>query len=208
MCAQIRLQKVAEIQVLLISHISKAVLAMYLGTGLLKCSIHGMIDEVPGKTGCLAVVALLLLHPCDEDDLSNDYNPQDTPDDHDALERVHLHWISQARVNSGYRSGAYILRSKFSVEDVRRDNVTDRVCSIERGVVNSLLGLSRAITTHPGDEQRVDCIDESDQVVADKQTTFIRLRFGEGNQKCYSNDDDGDQGKQEGRLALESICEP
>ena len=43
----------------------------------------------------------------------------------------------------------YIFRSELRVEDVRRDDVTDGVTGIERGVVDGFLGLSSTIATHP-----------------------------------------------------------
>jgi hypothetical protein len=45
----------------------------------------------------------------------------------------------------------YVLRCEFGVEDVRRDDVADRVAGVERRVVDSLLGLSGAIGPHPSE---------------------------------------------------------
>jgi hypothetical protein len=43
----------------------------------------------------------------------------------------------------------YVLGCKLGVEDVRRNDVADRVTGVERRVVDGLLGLSGAIGSHP-----------------------------------------------------------
>lgn len=54
---------------------------MHLGTSLLELIVHRVIDEVPREPCSLSLVALLLLHPAEEEDLGDDYAPQDAPDD-------------------------------------------------------------------------------------------------------------------------------
>jgi hypothetical protein len=68
-----------EVNVLLVRHILQTVLAMYLGTSLVEIVAHRVIDWVPGEASCLTLVALLLLHPGDEEDLKDDDTPEDAP---------------------------------------------------------------------------------------------------------------------------------
>ena len=63
---------------------------MDLSTCLMEMAAHRVIDGVPRKTGCLTLIALLLLHPGDKNDLSDDYSPEDAPDYQDALKSVDL----------------------------------------------------------------------------------------------------------------------
>lgn len=53
-------------------------------------SAHGIIDRVPRKTSCLALVTLLLLHPRDDNNLQNHDTPEDAPDRENAFESIVL----------------------------------------------------------------------------------------------------------------------
>ena len=64
-----------EVDILLVCHILQTILAVHLGTSLMELVAHGVVDGVSGKASRLALVALLLLHPCDEEDLEDDYTP-------------------------------------------------------------------------------------------------------------------------------------
>lgn len=94
-CVQPHLKQVLEVQILLVRHILQAVLAMNLSTSLVKLLAHGVIDKLSGKTGSLALVALLLLHPGDEEDLADDDGPENAPDGQDTLEGVDLGLVSK-----------------------------------------------------------------------------------------------------------------
>lgn len=85
-----KLQQILEVNVLLIRHILEPILAMDLRTSLVELAAHGVVHRVSGKPGRLTLVRLLLLHPSDEDDLSNDDTPENTPDAQDAFKRVDL----------------------------------------------------------------------------------------------------------------------
>jgi len=87
---QSRLQQVLEVNVLLVCHVLQTVLSVDLSTSLMEMAAHRVIDGVPRKTGRLTLIALLLLHPGDEDYLSDNYSPEDAPDYQDALESVDL----------------------------------------------------------------------------------------------------------------------
>jgi len=87
---QSHLQQVLEVDVLLVCHVLQTVLSVDLGTCLMEMAAHRVIDRVPRKTGRLTLIALLLLHPGDEDDLSDNDSPEDAPDYQDALESVDL----------------------------------------------------------------------------------------------------------------------
>jgi len=56
----------------------------------MEMAAHRVIDGIPGKASRLALIALLLLHPGDEDDLSDNDTPEDAPDYQDALDSVDL----------------------------------------------------------------------------------------------------------------------
>jgi len=56
----------------------------------MEMTAHRVIDRVPGKTSRFTLIALFLLHPGDEKNLSDNNTPQDAPDDQDALESVDL----------------------------------------------------------------------------------------------------------------------
>jgi hypothetical protein len=59
---------------------------------------HAVIYKVPRETCGFALVGLLLLHPCDEDDLRDDDAPQNTPDSKDAFECIDLHPLEKSFV--------------------------------------------------------------------------------------------------------------
>jgi len=84
------LQQVLEVDVLLVCHVLQTVLSVDLSTCLMEMAAHRVIDRVPGKTSRLALIALLLLHPGDEKNLSDNNTPEDAPDDQDTLESVDL----------------------------------------------------------------------------------------------------------------------
>jgi hypothetical protein len=84
------LQQVLEVDVLLVRHILQTVLAVDLGTCFMEMAAHRKVDRVPGKTGRLALVALLILHPGDEDDLQDDYTTENAPNSQYTLKRVDL----------------------------------------------------------------------------------------------------------------------
>lgn len=180
---------------------------MNLGTGFVEIAVHGVVDKVSWEAGCLTLVSLLLLHPCDEEDLGNDDSPENAPDDQNAFESIDL-YVIVSRGSNMWMARTYVLWSKFGVEDVRGNDVSNGVASVERGVVDGLLGLSGAVATHPGDEQGVDGVYESDQVVSDKEATLVIRGLGECDQQSDSNDDDGDEAEQERRLALEPVSQP
>ena len=85
-----KLQQILEVNILLIRHILEPILAMDLCTSLVELAAHGVVHRVSGKTGRLTLVRLLLLHPSDEYDLSNDDTPENTPDAQNAFKRVDL----------------------------------------------------------------------------------------------------------------------
>lgn len=84
------LQQITEIQVLLVCHIRKTSIAVSLGTNFLIIAVHRIVDEVPGETCGLALIALLLLQPGDVEELQDDYTPKNAPDDQDSLEGIDL----------------------------------------------------------------------------------------------------------------------
>jgi hypothetical protein len=53
-----------------------------------------VVDEVPRESGGLSLVALLLLHPSEEEDLDDDYAPQDAPDYEDSFQGIPLDFVS------------------------------------------------------------------------------------------------------------------
>lgn len=63
---------------------------MNLGTSLVEFAAHGEILNNSGKSGCFALVALLLLHSGDVEDLENDNGPKDAPNNQDSLESIDL----------------------------------------------------------------------------------------------------------------------
>jgi hypothetical protein len=67
---------------------------MNLLASLVELAAHRVINEVPGQTGRLALILLLLLHPCDKYNLG-DYNaPKNAPDGKNAFERIDLRRVS------------------------------------------------------------------------------------------------------------------
>ena len=73
--ARLRLQQVAEVKVLLVGHVGQTILAVHFCTSLVEVAFHGVVDEVPGKTSRLTLISLLLLHPRDEEYLSDNDTP-------------------------------------------------------------------------------------------------------------------------------------
>jgi len=88
-----KLQQVLEVDVLLVCHVLQTVLSVDLSTCLMEMAAHRVIDRIPRKTSRLALIALLLLHPGDENDLSDNDSPEDAPNYQDALESVDLKTI-------------------------------------------------------------------------------------------------------------------
>lgn len=86
----IKLQQVLEVDVLLVSHILQTVLAMNFGTSLVEMTAHRIVDRISRKTGCFTLIALLLLHPGNQDNLSDDDTPKNAPDCQDTLESIDL----------------------------------------------------------------------------------------------------------------------
>jgi hypothetical protein len=84
------LQEVLEVDVLLVGHVLKTVLPVNLRASLVKLATHGVINRVSWEAGCFALVTLLLLHPCDEDNLNNDNSPKNAPYGKNALKSVDL----------------------------------------------------------------------------------------------------------------------
>jgi hypothetical protein len=85
-----KLQQVLEIDVLLVCHVVQTILSMDLSTSLVEMTAHRVILRVPGKTSRLTIIALLLLHPNDGENLCDNDTPKDTPDYQNALESVDL----------------------------------------------------------------------------------------------------------------------
>ena len=69
------LQEILEVEVLLVCHIPEAVLAVDLGACFVVLAAHGVIDKFSGQAGSLTLIAFLLLHPGDEEDLKNNNTP-------------------------------------------------------------------------------------------------------------------------------------
>lgn len=88
------LQQILEVNVLLVSHVLKTILAMDFGSSFMEGTTHGVIDNVPRDTRCLTLVGLLLLHPRNEHDLSHNNSPKDAPDSQYAFESVDLEDIT------------------------------------------------------------------------------------------------------------------
>jgi hypothetical protein len=86
----IRLQQVLEVQVLLVRHILQTVLAVDFFSSFVEVAAHGVVDKISRQTGGFTLVLLLLLHPCDEEDLSNDDTPENAPNRQDAFESIYL----------------------------------------------------------------------------------------------------------------------
>jgi hypothetical protein len=79
--------------ILLVRHILETVLAVDLGTRFVELVAHREIDRVPRKAGRLTLIALLRLHPGDEEDLGDDYAPENAPDSQDTFEGVGLKMV-------------------------------------------------------------------------------------------------------------------
>jgi hypothetical protein len=75
----IQLQQVLKVQVLLVRHILQAILAVYFFSSLMELAAHGVVDKVSRQTSSFSLVLLLLLHPSDEEDLSDNDAPEDAP---------------------------------------------------------------------------------------------------------------------------------
>jgi hypothetical protein len=151
---------------------------MDLLSGFVELSAHGVVDEISSKASRFTLVAFLLLHPRNQKDLCDDNSPENAPNNQDALESIDLHrslLVFDPEIATTCKT--YVLRSKLRVENVRSDDVSDRITRVERCVVNRLLRLSSAVPTHPRDEQRVDGVHESDEVVSDQQTALVRFRL-------------------------------
>jgi len=200
------LKQVLEVQILLVSHILQTVLAVNLCTGLVELVAHGKVLEGSGQSGCFTLVSLLLLDPSDVQDLKDDDYPEDDPNDQNTLESIDL-IICQYFLYDTDDEETYVLRCKLRVENVRCDDVANGVSGVERGVVDGLLGLSSTIATHPRNEQRVDGVHESDQIVPSEQTALVVLGLGKCDHQSNSNNDDRHKTEQEWRLALEAVCE-
>ena len=87
---QSHLQQVLEVDVLLVCHVLQTILSVDLSTCLMEMAAHRVIDGVPRETGRLTLIALLLLHPGDKNNLSDNYSPEDAPDYQDAFEGIDL----------------------------------------------------------------------------------------------------------------------
>ena len=70
------------------------------------------------------------------------------------------------------------MRRKLGVENVRRDDVANGITGVEGGVVGRLFSLSSDVAAHPGDEQRVEGVDERDQVVPNEKTGLVGFGLG------------------------------
>jgi hypothetical protein len=88
------LQQILEVQILFVGHILQAILAMDLFARFVELSTHGVIDKISWKTSCFTLIAFLLLHPGDQEDLCDDDAPEDAPDSQDAFESIDLDQIS------------------------------------------------------------------------------------------------------------------
>ena len=123
-------------------------LSVDLSTGLLELPAHRVVDQVTRETGSLTLVCLLLLHPPDQDDLQHDDTPENAPDRQNSFERIDLNNNSSVMdFTNKSGKGTYVLWSKLGIEDVGSDDVADGVASVERSVVDGLLGLSGAVAT-------------------------------------------------------------
>lgn len=201
------LQQVREVKVLLVGHVLQTVLAVDLCTSFVELVSHRVILEDSGKSSCLALVTLLLLAPSDVQDLEHDDHPEDDPDDQDTLESIDLNISLATCALCNFRLwSTYVLRCELGVEDVGCDNVANGVASVERGVVDGFLCLSSTVAAHPGDEERVDGVYESNEVVSGEQTALVGLGLWQCDHQSNSHNDNRHKTEQEWRLALEAVC--
>ena len=63
---------------------------MNLGTSFVELITHRQILDDSGESSCFTLIALLLLHPGDVDDLEDDDGPKDAPDDENTFQGVDL----------------------------------------------------------------------------------------------------------------------
>lgn len=63
---------------------------MHLSVGILLVSAHRVVYGVSRKTSCLTLIALLLLHPHDDEDLCNHDAPKNTPNRQNTFEGIYL----------------------------------------------------------------------------------------------------------------------
>ena len=57
-------------------------------------------------------------------------------------------------------------------------------------------------------QQRVDCVNKGKQIVPSEQTALVRLRLGQSDHQCNTDNDNCDKTKQEWGLELEAVGEP
>jgi len=84
------LQEILEVDVLSIGHVLQTILGMDFLASRVILPTHRVIHGVPWETSCFTLVALLLLHPCDNKDLGNDNREENAPDCQDTLESIDL----------------------------------------------------------------------------------------------------------------------
>lgn len=111
-----QLQQVSEVDVLLVCHVLKTILTMHLGAGLVKFVVHRVVDKVSWKTGSLALVHLLLLHPRDEENLKYDHAPKDAPNGQDALESIDLETVSHKLTAADSKHGLTYCGANFELK--------------------------------------------------------------------------------------------
>ena len=75
----------------------------------------------------------------------------------------------------------YVLWSELFIKNVWGNDVTNGVSSVERRIIDGLLGLSSTVCSHPGDKQRVDGINKCNQIVASEESSFVFFLFWKSN---------------------------
>lgn len=95
-----RSQQVLKVKVLLIGHVLKTIFTVNFRTSLLELVAHGIIDKVPRKAGCLTLVSFLLLHPHDENNLSDNNAPENAPYGEDTFQSIDLKRVCQFRLTN------------------------------------------------------------------------------------------------------------